>query len=74
VFLLSLTVYLLGCSKSKSTDKPPPVTDLSPKDDPVGPPLFEDVTAKAKIDQTNGHYGFSVSTFDFGVSGWGAPV
>ena len=31
---------------------------------------FEDVTTKAKIDQTNGHYGFSVSTFDFDDDGW----
>jgi enediyne biosynthesis protein E4 len=31
---------------------------------------FEDVTKKAKIDRTNGHYGFSVSTFDFDDDGW----
>ena len=31
---------------------------------------FEDVTTKAKVDQTNGHYGFSVSTFDFDDDGW----
>jgi enediyne biosynthesis protein E4 len=31
---------------------------------------FEDVTAKAKIDQTNGHYSFSVSTLDFDDDGW----
>src|SRR5436309_10210303 len=31
---------------------------------------FEDVTAKAKIDRTSGHYGFSVSTFDFDDDGW----
>jgi enediyne biosynthesis protein E4 len=31
---------------------------------------FEDVTTKAKIDQTNGHYAFSVSTFDFDDDGW----
>jgi enediyne biosynthesis protein E4 len=31
---------------------------------------FEDVTTKAKIDQSNGHYGFSVSTFDFDDDGW----
>ena len=31
---------------------------------------FEDVTAKAKIDQTGGHYAFSVSTFDFDDDGW----
>jgi len=31
---------------------------------------FEDVTTKAHIDQTNGHYGFSVSTFDYDDDGW----
>src|SRR5215467_2866359 len=31
---------------------------------------FEDVTTKAKIDQTNGHYAFSVSTFDYDDDGW----
>src|SRR5438045_9730699 len=31
---------------------------------------FEDVTFKAKIDQTSGHYAFSVSTFDFDDDGW----
>ena len=31
---------------------------------------FEDVTTKAKIDQTSGHYAFSVSTFDFDDDGW----
>src|SRR5437868_804049 len=31
---------------------------------------FEDVTSKAKIDQTSGHYAFSVSTFDFDDDGW----
>jgi hypothetical protein len=35
-----------------------------------GDGTFEDVAAKAKIDQTNGHYGFSVSTFDFDDDGW----
>jgi hypothetical protein len=35
-----------------------------------GDGTFEDVTAKAKIDQTNGHYGFSVSTFDYDDDGW----
>jgi hypothetical protein len=35
-----------------------------------GDGTFEDVTAKAKIDQTNGHYGFSVSTLDFDDDGW----
>jgi enediyne biosynthesis protein E4 len=31
---------------------------------------FEDVTTKAHIDQTTGHYAFSVSTFDFDQDGW----
>jgi hypothetical protein len=31
---------------------------------------FEDVTTKAHIDQTNGHYSFSVSTFDYDDDGW----
>jgi hypothetical protein len=31
---------------------------------------FADVTQQAKIDRTNGHYGFSVSTFDFDDDGW----
>jgi hypothetical protein len=31
---------------------------------------FEDVTSKAHIDQTSGHYAFSVSTFDFDDDGW----
>jgi len=31
---------------------------------------FEDVTVKAHIDQTNGHYAFSVSPFDFDDDGW----
>jgi hypothetical protein len=35
-----------------------------------GDGTFEDVTMKAKIDQTNGHYGFSVSTLDFDDDGW----
>ena len=35
-----------------------------------GDGTFEDVTRKAKIDQTNGHYGFSVSTIDFDDDGW----
>jgi hypothetical protein len=35
-----------------------------------GDGTFEDVTKKAKIDRTNGHYGFSVSTFDFDDDGW----
>jgi hypothetical protein len=36
----------------------------------LGNSKFEDVTAKAKIDQTSGHYAFSVSTFDFDDDGW----
>jgi enediyne biosynthesis protein E4 len=32
--------------------------------------VFEDVTTKARIDQTNGHYAFSVSTLDFDEDGW----
>ena len=35
-----------------------------------GDGTFEDATVKAKIDQTNGHYGFSVSTSDFDDDGW----
>ena len=35
-----------------------------------GDGTFEDVTTKAKIDQTNGHYGFSVSTLDYDDDGW----
>ena len=36
----------------------------------LGNGAFEDVTAKAHIDQTNGHYAFSVSTFDYDDDGW----
>ncbi len=35
-----------------------------------GDGTFEDVTTKAHIDQTNGHYSFSVSTFDYDDDGW----
>jgi len=35
-----------------------------------GDGTFEDVTTKAHIDQTDGHYAFSVSTFDFNDDGW----
>lgn len=35
-----------------------------------GDGTFTDVTAKAHIDQTGGHYAFSVSTFDFDDDGW----
>jgi hypothetical protein len=31
---------------------------------------FEDVTTRTHIDQTNGHYAFSVSTLDFDDDGW----
>jgi enediyne biosynthesis protein E4 len=36
----------------------------------LGNGTFEDVTKKAHIDQTNGHYAFSVSTLDFDDDGW----
>ena len=35
-----------------------------------GDGTFEDVTVKAHIDRTEGHYAFSVSTFDFDDDGW----
>jgi enediyne biosynthesis protein E4 len=35
-----------------------------------GDGTFEDSTRKAHIDQTEGHYAFSVSTFDFDDDGW----
>src|SRR5271156_74752 len=35
-----------------------------------GDGTFEDVTKKSRVDQTNGHYGFSVSTLDFDEDGW----
>ena len=35
-----------------------------------GDGTFEDVTVKAHIDQTNGHFAFSISTFDFDEDGW----
>jgi enediyne biosynthesis protein E4 len=35
-----------------------------------GDGTFEDATRKAHIDQTEGHYAFSVSTFDFDDDGW----
>src|SRR5260221_12335949 len=35
-----------------------------------GDGTFEDVTTKAHIDQTTGHYAFSVSTLDFHDDGW----
>jgi enediyne biosynthesis protein E4 len=31
---------------------------------------FEDVTSKARIDQTDGHYAFSVTTLDYDDDGW----
>jgi enediyne biosynthesis protein E4 len=36
----------------------------------LGNGKFEDVTQKARIDQTSGHYAFSVSVFDFDDDGW----
>jgi len=36
----------------------------------LGNGVFEDVTTKAHIDQTNGHYSFSVSTIDYDDDGW----
>ena len=35
-----------------------------------GDGTFADVTAKSHIDQTTGHYAFSVTTFDFDDDGW----
>jgi len=35
-----------------------------------GDGTFEDVTKRAHIDKTNGHYGMSVSTLDFDDDGW----
>ncbi len=35
-----------------------------------GDGTFEDVTKKAHIDKTNGHYCFSVSTLDYDEDGW----
>jgi hypothetical protein len=35
-----------------------------------GDGTFEDVTKKAHIDKTNGHYSFSVSTLDYDDDGW----
>lgn len=35
-----------------------------------GDGTFEDVTAKAHVDQTTGHYAFSVTTLDFDDDGW----
>jgi enediyne biosynthesis protein E4 len=35
-----------------------------------GDGTFENVTTKAHIDRTDGHYAFSVSTFDFDEDGW----
>jgi len=35
-----------------------------------GDGTFADVTIRAHIDQTGGHYAFSVSTFDFDDDGW----
>src|SRR6195256_1413292 len=35
-----------------------------------GDGTFEDVTSKAHIDKTDGHYAFSVSTLDYNDDGW----
>ena len=35
-----------------------------------GDGTFEDATTKARIDRTDGHYAFSVSTLDFDEDGW----
>jgi enediyne biosynthesis protein E4 len=35
-----------------------------------GDGTFEDVTKKARIDETNGHYAFSVTTLDYDDDGW----
>ena len=35
-----------------------------------GDGTFEDVTVKAHIDQTNGHFGLGVSTLDYDSDGW----
>jgi len=35
-----------------------------------GDGTFEDVTVKARIDQTNGHFGLGVSTLDYDNDGW----
>src|SRR5882724_11258021 len=35
-----------------------------------GDGTFEDVTTKAHIDQTDGHYAFSVATLDYNDDGW----
>ncbi len=35
-----------------------------------GDGTFEDVTTKAHIDQTNGHYALSISTLDYDDDGW----
>jgi enediyne biosynthesis protein E4 len=35
-----------------------------------GDGTFEDVTTRAHIDQTDGHYAFSVSTLDYNDDGW----
>ena len=36
----------------------------------LGNGTFEDVTKKANIDKTNGHYAFSVATLDYDDDGW----
>ena len=36
----------------------------------LGDGKFEDVSTKAHIDKTSGHYGFTVATFDYDEDGW----
>jgi hypothetical protein len=36
----------------------------------LGNGTFEDVSTRAHVDQTNGHYSFSVSTLDYDDDGW----
>jgi hypothetical protein len=36
----------------------------------LGGGKFEDVSTKAHIDKTSGHYGFTVATFDYDDDGW----
>lgn len=36
----------------------------------LGGGKFEDVSTKAHIDKTSGHYGFTVATFDYDNDGW----
>ena len=36
----------------------------------LGDGKFEDVSTKAHVDKTSGHYGFTVATFDYDDDGW----